>query len=622
MRPTGSRLVTICAAAVVGFGLAWGLITWSPALVAVSVASIAGVAVGVIVSLNNAHSPVGPAVAWSGAAVVAVQLSELLGRTPWSTATWPLNLAGILALLLVFPDGPRTGPLWRALPWTFVLATIGLMPALWGTSIESGHVEGPRPKAWQLGLGNVSMVLLGATMVLAVASVVVRYRKGTARTRRQINWLLLAGLVIVALLVGGWVAEARGATIAFAYLPFVLAIVTLTPIAVGVAVVRHDLFDIDRILSTTLTWAITTTISAGIFGLVVFLVGQTVMLTAEVRGSVAAFAAALVFLPLQRILASRVGRLVDRDRFVVLAEVERFSADVREGRQPAERIEAVLREALDDPGITVHVRTPTGGWSRLDGTPVSTPSGFAFEAAGEIVAMVELGWKSRRARRRLSDVAQAAWLPIEVSRLRLGLHDALSQAQESRTRLAVTTAEERRRLERDLHDRAQQRIVAAAMSLRLLQERLPDSASAELASTIRELKETVTELRAIAHGVRPSQLDDGLEPALLAIKEACPLPVSVSVKEHVGVSDAQKLTAYLVINEAVVNVLKHAAASRIDVRVEPRLGRLAVEVRDDGIGGLSADTPLVSLRDRVLSIGGSLDIASPPGAGTTITAVL
>ena len=614
--------MTVAASAVVAAGLVIGVVERSQALLGYSVASVVGIAVGWVVLVHNDRSPVGPAVAWTVAAIAGVSLyGVLLGNLPWSTGLWPFNLAGVFALLLVFPDGRRPGKLWSALPWAFLSAELGLQVVLWGSTQDGGRVTGPQPAAWRLDVGYVALVVLGATMVLAVASLVVRYRAGTRRVRQQIRWLVLGGIVVVILLIGGWVAEANGATLDLAYLPFLVAIVTLVPASVGIAIVRYDLFDIDRMLSATAAWIVTISVSAGLFAVVVFVVSQAISVGGGPRNAVAAFVTALVFLPLQRSVASRVGRVVDRDRFVAVATVERFAADVRAGLRQPQEIEAVLQLVQDDVDLVVQVKTPSG-WARLDGSDVTEPAGFALDAGGEVVAMIRLGWDSLRARRRIADVAKAAWVPIEVSRLGLGLRNALDQAQESRNRLMVAAAEERRRLEHDLHDRAQQRIVASALNLRLLQERLPAAEAAELDRTVRELRATVEELRKIAHGVRPSQLDDGLQSALASVRETCPLPLDLDVEPLPEVSDARALTAYLVVTEAVVNVLKHAHASHVSVRISARREQLTVEIADDGIGGVPQDAPLLALRDRIMSVGGTLAVQSPPGAGTTIVAVI
>lgn len=618
---TVPRLLTLAASAVVGAGVATGIAEPSFQLLAVSAAGVVALAVGSVVVLHDARSPVGPAVAWSAAAVAAVSLNGAVGDLPWSTGIWPLNLAGLLALLLVFPDGPRQGKVWYALPWAFGLAALGLQVALWGATQSDGRVTGMEPAPWRLAVGYLSMIVLAATVILAIASLVVRYHAGPRRIRQQIRWLLLAGIGVVVLLIGGWVAEAFGVSLDLAYTPFLAAILTLIPTSVGIAIIRHDLFDVDRVLSETTAWLLTIALSAGLFAIVVFLIGQAISVEGGSSNAAAAFVTALLFLPLQRRVASRVGQMVDRDRFVAVATVERFASDVWSGRRQPEEIEAVLRDVQDDVDLVVQVRTASG-WTRLDGTPVTDPEGLALEAGGETVAMIRLGWDSRRARRRIADVARTAWVPIEVSRLRVGLRDALNQAQESRKRSTLAAAEERRRLERDLHDRAQQRIVASAVSLRLLQERLPAAEASELEVTVRELRATVDELRKIAHGVRPSQLDDGLGSALANVRETCPLPLDLDVDPLPEVSDARVLTAYLVVTEAVVNVLKHARASRIRVKISTRYDQLRVEVADDGIGGVLQDAPLLALRDRVLSVGGTLAVQSPPGAGTTIVAVI
>jgi signal transduction histidine kinase len=618
---TAPRLMTLAASVVLAAGVVTGIVERSNQLVAVSAAGLVAGAVGWVVVLHDARSPVGPAVAWSAAAIVAVSLDGAVGDLPWSTGIWPLNLAGVFALLLVFPDGTRQGRLWSALPWAFGSAALGLQVTLWGATQAGGRVTGTAPAPWRLTVGYLSMIVLAATVILAIASLVVRYRAGQRRTRQQIRWLLVAGIGVVILLVGGWVAEAFGASIDLAYTPFLAAIVTLAPASVGIAIVRHDLFDVDRMLSETTAWLVTIALSAGLFALVVFLIGQAISVGGGSSNAAAAFVTALLFLPMQRRVASRVGRVVDRDRFVAVATVERFAADVWAGRRQPEEIEAVLQEVQDDADLVVQVRAASG-WARLDGTSVMHPEGLALEAGGEIVAMIRLGWDSRRARRRVADVAKTAWVPIELSRLRVGLRDALDEAQESRKRSTLAAAEERRRLERDLHDRAQQRVVASAMSLRLLQERLPAPEAAELEVTVRELRATVEELRKIAHGVRPTQLDDGLKSALANVRENCPLPLDLDVDPLLDVSEARALTAYLLVTEAVVNVLKHAGASRVTVKISARHEHLKVEVADDGIGGVAPDAPLLALRDRVLSVGGTLAVQSPPGAGTTIIAVI
>ncbi|MDQ3612133.1 MAG: histidine kinase, partial [Actinomycetota bacterium] len=180
-------------------------------------------------------------------------------------------------------------------------------------------------------------------------------------------------------------------------------------------------------------------------------------------------------------------------------------------------------------------------------------------------------------------------------------------------------------------DGAQQSIVAVGMRLRSIQRRLPSDAAAreELDGAVEALEHTVAELRRIAHGVRPSRLDDGLTVALRALSVVTPVPLDVHVCElptDGGKNDTLVTTAYFVVAEAVANAWKHAQADHVVVRVEEIEGTdgtgLRVEVCDDGVGGVEPSTSLIALRDRVASVGGRLDVVSPVGGGTRVTALL
>lgn len=166
-----------------------------------------------------------------------------------------------------------------------------------------------------------------------------------------------------ALLAAGWVAETLGASLAVAYTPHLVAIVVLVPAAVGVAILRYDLFDVERVLGETVSVIITAVGAAAVFAGVVFAVGQTLGAAGEVPAVTAAFITALILLPLHHRIARTVGRLVDRDRYVALAGVERFVGDVRAGRRQPEELEEVLRTAQADPRLRLVLRRPDGTWA-------------------------------------------------------------------------------------------------------------------------------------------------------------------------------------------------------------------------------------------------------------------
>jgi signal transduction histidine kinase len=237
---------------------------------------------------------------------------------------------------------------------------------------------------------------------------------------------------------------------------------------------------------------------------------------------------------------------------------------------------------------------------------------------------------ARGSRELLREVAAAAALLVEVVRLRIELSAALRDVESSRGRLLTVSYQERRRLERDLHDGAQQRLVALGMRLRLGQRHLADGTtdvSGLLDAAVAELGTAVAELRQIAHGLRPSSLDDGLVNALTMLAGRVPVPITLDVPpslRHAGLPDVVATTAYYVASEAVVNAVRHAAPSAIALRLSRDDAALTVRVHDDGPGGavLRPGTGLSGLADRVAAAGGGLRLSSPPGNGTVVEAVL
>jgi signal transduction histidine kinase len=185
---------------------------------------------------------------------------------------------------------------------------------------------------------------------------------------------------------------------------------------------------------------------------------------------------------------------------------------------------------------------------------------------------------------------------------------------------------ERRQLERDLHDGAQQRLVSLALILRMAQDKLdPDAGETRdlLERSRHELDEALKEIRELARGIHPTVLTDrGLGAAVEALAHRAPLPVEVGGTPAQALPEQVELTAYFIVSEALTNVAKHASATYATVTVTSGNGRLAVEVSDDGRGGadIALGTGLRGLSDRLAAIDGALDIDSKPGHGTTLRA--
>lgn len=632
MGPVGSRVLVVAATVVVLADAAFNLVggRWLDATLPL----LGLVAVGVAWTVGRVRptSPVAPALAWCSAGVALNDITDGIAASaygpsplplaavlaPIAVGLWPLSVVGPFALLMVFPDGRRNGKLWTAAPFAYAAATGALIFALWGARNDTGRVIAAQ-SAIQIVANVAGIVVIAGCLALGTASVVAAYRPGVERRRLQVRWLAFAGIVTTLFLIVGWIGGAFGLPAAAVYAPFILCVVVLLPLTVGVAVLRYDLFDIDLLLSETAAWVVTLIVSAAVFTGVVFLVVSSLGPVASVAPVAATFVTCLLLLPLHRLLAASISRVVDRDRTVAVAMVQRFAADVRAGRRQPEEIESVLRTAQRDDHLSIQLATP-GGWTDLAGNPVQESPGFAIQSDGDTLARIKLGWDSARARRRIADLARHAWLPIEISRLRLGLRIALREVEASRTRLTDASALERQRLEHDLHDGAQQRIIATGLRLRLLQGRLEPDAAAEVETAIDELEGTVAELRRIAHGVRP-RLDDGLGPALASLRDTTPLPLNLHVDVLPELHPTTALAIYLLVAEAGTNALKHARASTIEVNVSTTSDAVEVRIRDDGIGGVPVDG-LTMLRDRIAAVGGRLDITSPQGSGTEIVAVI
>jgi signal transduction histidine kinase len=224
----------------------------------------------------------------------------------------------------------------------------------------------------------------------------------------------------------------------------------------------------------------------------------------------------------------------------------------------------------------------------------------------------------------MRSAAAAARITLENARLHAETRARLAQVQESRARLVSAADEERRRIERDIHDGAQQRLVALGLQLRSAQRRLGPAADPEVErmidATVDELQVAVNELRELARGVHPAILtEDGLGAALESLAARTPFPVELETFDE-RVPAPVEAAAYFVASEALANVSKHAHASRAHVMARRRDGTVEIVVEDDGVGGARAEqgSGLGGLADRVEALGGKLKIESPPGRGTRI----
>src|SRR5918996_2722600 len=198
----------------------------------------------------------------------------------------------------------------------------------------------------------------------------------------------------------------------------------------------------------------------------------------------------------------------------------------------------------------------------------------------------------------------------------------------SRRRIVAASDEARRQIERDLHDGTQQRLVSLGLAVRAAEANVPPDQvelRSELSRIATELSNAVGELQEISRGIHPAILaQGGLGPALRTLARRSAIPVELDIRTETRLPSATEVAAYYVVSEALANAVKHAQASRIDISLAPRNGRLLLSIRDDGIGGAdpTRGSGLVGLADRVEALGGSISVESGPGDGTEITAEL
>lgn len=461
----------------------------------------------------------------------------------------------------------------------------------------------------------------------------VRMKRAAGVERRQLKLVVLAGTLIPFAIVAGWTESIlTGNADTAAGLTLVLAVVAI-PLAIGVAVMRYRLYEVDRIVNRTLVYVTLSVLLAATYAAVSLLLGVALGHGSTVATAAATLAVALAF----GTLRSRVQRLVDRRfnraRYEGLRRVESHLVDLRAGRATPEETGAVLAAALDDPDLELLYFLPG--------------SDDYVDARGRVVALPTDGERDltpvRRGDLRLGavlhdpllstqpdvteSVINGAGLAIEIGRLRAEVRHRLAEVEESRARIVTAGYEERRRLERDLHDGAQQRLVSIGLAIRHVQSRLGASNGSDVVSTldatVDEVFKAIDELRELARGVRPACLDDGLGPALRELATRSPLKTEVAATSE-RFAEQIEAAAYFVASEALTNSVKHARASRVTVSAERADDVLVLRVVDDGVGGAVASerSGLAGISDRVAALGGSVSVLSAPGEGTRVTAEL
>jgi signal transduction histidine kinase len=297
---------------------------------------------------------------------------------------------------------------------------------------------------------------------------------------------------------------------------------------------------------------------------------------------------------------------------------------------PEDLRDAIAR-ALGDPSLRVaYWLSDYDTYADLDGQPVELPTDPArwtnvVDGSGTPVAALLHDPSLQEEPALLDAVGAAAGLALERARLHADLHARLDELRGTRARIFEAAQSERRRLERDLHDGAQQRLVTLALDLGMIERRLGDDPDARrtLEQARAELARSLEELRDLARGIHPAIVSGrGLRPALEGLVVRAPVPVKLSVTVGSRPLEQVEVAAYFMVSECLTNVAKYAHASAASVEVVRINGELVVEVADDGVGGANDGdgSGLRGLADRVEALGGHLHVTSPAGDGTRVRA--
>ena len=529
-------------------------------------------------------------------------------------------------VLLLFPDGQPATPRWRPVVVGFValagVTTVvrmfsGIEPDMVpGVTNPLGFLRDP----WQyVTLVGAIVCLFGAT-ALGIASLRVRARRAVGAERAQLQWLSLGGIILLLALLDPFTSQGVGGDIVFA------TGLAAPPLAIAVAMVRHQLFDVEFALNRTIVFVVLSAVVVAVYLGVVVAVGSVA--PSSTLGVVLVAVAAVVAASGRSIVQAGVDRWLfghRRDPYAVVARVGRHVAPASEPQEALQRLVDALRDALRlpyvafDGALTVASGEAVGGWH--------TEPVFAL---GQQVGELHAGF--RKAGERFSAEEMAAIAEVGSRAATLAYAASLvDDVAQSRARIVLAREEERRRLRADLHDGVGPALAGTAHQMDALARRMSSGPSDlhDRAVEIRErLREVVGDVRAVTHGLRPPVLDHiGLAGALRRLVEGFDVPeCTVTIDDTWDdLPAAVEVAAYAIASEAVSNAVRHSAAGRIHLEARVEAGSLVVSVSDNGRGIPSrphGGLGLMSMGERAVEVGGRLDVRGRPGGGTIVRAML
>jgi signal transduction histidine kinase len=583
-----------------------------------------------------------------------------------SSWAWVVGIIPLVTLLpLVFPDGRISSPRWRPVAWLSValLAVVMIAGMLNPKMDTSVHVENP------IGFdaaGNLIETVVGVAFLLLVVlgllsawSLFLRFRRSHGDERQQIKWFALAAGLLIGWLVVTSIGQAVGIT--WLYDSWFNTVVSglaflAIPAAVAVAILKYQLYEIDVVIRKTVVVGVLAAFITVVYVAIVVGIGAIAAGSVSNRflPILAAVVIAVAFQPVKAAARRLANRLILGPRATPYEVLSAFSERVA-GTYATEdllpRMARILSEGTGAQRAEVWLRVgeklrPAAAWPTSgEGTrsePIAIQDGelpslgpgvdaLPVRQDGELLGALTVTKPpseplSPDEEKLLSHLAAQAGLVLRNVRLTEELRARLDELQASRVRIVAAQDQERRRLERNLHDGAQQQLVALAVKQRLAEgmvRRDPEKAASMLAELQQDTSEALENLRDLARGIYPPLLaDKGLTSALEAQARKSPVPSEVQARGVARYPQEAEAAVYFCCLEALQNVAKYADAARVTIRLSGGNGQLTFSVTDDGRGFDAATTRLGSglqnMADRLAALGGSVEVLSRLGEGTTV----
>jgi signal transduction histidine kinase len=565
----------------------------------------------------------------------------------WVTEWIWIPSMAVLAMYvpLNYPDGHLPSRRW----WS--VAAVGTVGMVLGTvcfALAPGDLEsfpgvrnpvGIEGAGWVRAAGDAVMLLFVVGLLGAFVSLAIRYRRARGDERQQLKWLLLALCILAVCFMIGvpyWTLSGQGTSgLPVVETVLVLALVAI-PAAIGVAILKFRLYDVDLVIKKTVVYAVLAVLLFAVGAAAAWAAGGLVFTASgqsEYSWLLAGVVVGAAIWPLRR-LATRISdRLVFGRRatpYQVLSEFSDRVAGTYASDDVLDRMAQVLAAAVGADAATVwlHDRRgfhPGATWpSHAAPAEAIPPSAIEVRHQDEVLGALSVSMPANdpmdpTKERLIRDLAAQAGLVLRNAAL-------IDDLKASRVRLVAAQNEERRRIERNIHDGAQQQLVALAVKLRLTDTLVgtdQERAHALLVELQAETNQALEELRDLARGIYPPLLaDKGLPAALESQARKSPIPVSVESDGVGRYPQEAEAAVYFSCLEALQNVAKYAEASSATIRLGQTNGSLVFEVTDDGRGfdpaAAERGSGLQGIADRLAALGGELSVRSAPGEGTSV----